>query len=167
MTAGRQILGRLLRLLLFALVAAAAVAFVVRTRGRELGPVPQVAAPKTTSASSGGYYILFRLARKRAEAQEEALLRTIAQNTQVSANDRERAAVDLTAVARAAREETEVESVLAGQGFANSAVVISGGGAMVVVPAAAMSVNAARRIGTDLWNLAGIAPEHVLIRPRA
>ena len=54
---------------------------------------------------------------------------------------------------------------MAGQGLAPSAVVISNQSAMVVVPAAEMSDRAAREIATDLWNLAGIAPEHVLIRP--
>lgn len=169
MKIGREALGRLWRLVLFAAVAVGAVAFVAGTRGRELRPVPQAVARNTRNgtAASGGYYILFRLARARAEAQEESVLRTVAAAAGASAADRARAGADLEAVARAAREESEIESVLRGQGFAQSAVVISNGGAVVVVPAKGMTVGAARRIGIDLWNLAGIAPERVLIRPRA
>lgn len=168
MKIGREALGRLWRLVLFAALAAAALSFVVRTRGRELRPVPEAVAPRSTQSTvaSGGYYILFRLARQRAEAQEESVLRTVAADAHASATDRARASADLEAVARAAREESEIESVLRGQGFSQSAVVISNGGAVVVVPAKAMTVGAAQRIGVDLWNLAGIAPERVLIRPR-
>ena len=161
------VLGRLWRLALFLAVAGGAALFVVRTRSVELGPAPQAAATRSPAAGQGGYYILFRLSRARAEAQEESVLRTVLADPGATAADRERASTELAAVARDAREESEVESVLAGQGFPRSAVVISNAHALVVVPARGMDLGAARRIGTDLWNLAGVAPEHVLIRPRA
>jgi hypothetical protein len=183
MAGRREWIGRMARLALFAAVAGGAIAFVLYTRGNELGPPPQntttsqksasqttrqsTSATTSESTSQGGYYILFRLARQRAEAQEEAVLRTIVSDAEASASDRAKASDELEALARAAREEGEVESILASQGFPSSAVVISNGSAMVIVPAAQMSDSTAARIGTDLWNLADIPPEQVLIRPRA
>ena len=166
MTARRRVAATILRLVLFAAIAAGAGAFVLRTRGQELGPTPQ-AASHAQSAGPSAYYINFRLARARSEAAEESVLRTILADSRAPAAARAKAEAELAAVAQAAREETEIESVLSGQGFRRSAVVISGTSAMVVVPARAMSLRAAARIGTDLWNLAGVEPQNVLIRPRA
>ncbi|MCL6595208.1 MAG: SpoIIIAH-like family protein [Firmicutes bacterium] len=171
----RAIVGRIARLALFLAVVAGALAFVLRTRGPEMAsPAPGKAGAgagaargSVASASGAGYYILFRLARQRAEAQEEALLRGILNDAHAAEGQRATAAEDLAALARWAREESEVEQVLAGQGVPESAVVISNGHAMVVLPARNMTVGMAERIGTDLWNLAGIAPWSVLIRPRA
>jgi hypothetical protein len=171
--AGRALWGPLGRLTLFAVIVVGATMFVLGTRGTEFGSVDQPvhATPSAragaSTADAGGYYILFNLARARAEAAEEAVLRTIIDAHDVSAEDRDKAGTELALIAERAREEAEIESVLAGQGLPESAVVISGTGAMVVVPARAMSAAVARRIGTDLWNLAGVSPEHVLIRPRA
>lgn len=165
-------LGRAVRLAVFGAVVVGAVAFVLRTRTQELavsGAPTRTSANKaqaSRNARAAGYYILFRLARQRAEAQEEALMRGILADRGLTTAEHDRAAADLAAIGTAARQEVEVEQILASQGFGQSAVVVSGGQAMVVVPAARMNDAAARRIGTDLWHLAGIAPEKVLIRPR-
>lgn|GEM_PF-5431788 len=160
--------GRLGRLALFGVVAAGAVAFVIRTRGPEMLSAPLTPPAKTkatNAASADGYFILFRLARQRAEAAEESLLRGILTSAKASPKAQDEAGATLSAVLQAAREEVEVEHVLTSQGFPQSAVVISNGQAMVVVPQNRMNDAAAARIGTDLWHLAGIEPEEVLIRP--
>lgn len=160
-------LGRAVRLAVFGAVVVGAVTFVLHTRGTEIAVSGTPRATAGAGANQAGYYILFRLARQRAEAQEEALMRGVVANRALSSAEHARAVADLTSLATDAREEVEVEQVLASQGIGQSVVVLSNGQAMVVVPKSDMSVGMAVRIGTDLWHLAGVAPEHVLIRPRA
>ena len=161
-------LGRAVRLAVFGAVVAGAVTFVLHTRKTELevSGTPSASTPAANPTSADGYYILFRLSRQRAEAQEEALMRGILANRSLPAPEHTRAARELAAVATAAREETEVEQLLASQGFPQSAVVLSNRQAMVVVPQKGMNDAKAQEIGTDLWHLAGIEPQNVLIRPR-
>jgi hypothetical protein len=166
-------MGQLWRLAALLGIAVGALAFVRHTRsGAALSPKvvvrgqAQRGLSTSSSASVDGYYILFRLAQQRAEAQERETLQHLLGTAGLSAQARARVAQQLAALAAASREETEVEGLLASQGIGESAVVISHGQAMVVVPAKGMSPNWAARIGTDLWHLAGIPPQDVLIRPR-
>lgn len=163
----QQWTARGLRLAVFGAVVVGAVAFVLHTRKTELevSGTPRLSTTNKQAAVQG-YYILFRLSRQRAEAQEEALMRGILANRSLPAADHVRAAKDLATIATDAREETEVEQLLASQGFPQSAVVLSNRQAMVVVPQSGMNDSKALQIGTDLWHLAGIEPQNVLIRPR-
>ncbi len=172
-----------LRLTLFAMIAAGAVAFVMRTRLPEVtafgtgkivhGVTSSAGTAKTSQAETQaqdalyGYYILSRLARTRAEAQEITTLRSMATNPRLSAKARVQAAANLDLVARWQREETEIETLLASQGFPESVVVISNSRAMVVVPEKGLNVGKVARIGTDVWNLANIPPQEVLVEPHA
>lgn len=187
---GRTRLMQGIRLTLFAAIAAGAVSFVVHSRIPEMatlgtgsgkttaritagtktraGTVPTSAASQQAAeASVYGYYILSRLSRQRAEAQEIDTLREIADNRSLSAKARAAAAANLDAVARWEREETEIETLLASQGFPQSVVVISNARAVVVVPANGLTAQKAARIGTDVWNLANIPPEEVIVQPHA
>lgn len=168
------------RLTIFAAVAAGAVSFVMRSRLPEVatlgsavpvtGSSPKgrtVSGPSAAAAAQSvyGYYILSRLGRQRAEAQEIATLRTVANDSHLTAKTRADAASTLDLVARWGREEVEIETLLASQGFPQSVVFISNDRATVVVPVKGLDAEKAAQIGTDVWNMANIPPQEVLVQP--
>lgn len=187
---GRNIVGQAVRITLFAAIVVGSTVFVLHTRWPEVTSLAGIGAPASSAAARAslgetppapssapdtmqaqervyGYYILSRLARARAEAQEIATLRSVADDPRLSLQARAQAAANLDLVAKWAREETEIETLLASQGFPESVVVISNARAMVVVPAQGMTAEKAARIGTDVWNLANIPPQEVLVEPHA
>jgi hypothetical protein len=166
-------LERLLRLALFVLLAAGSLTFVLQARPRTphldgAAPPPPRGARvggRAAATSGAGQVVLDQLAQARAEAQEEQLLLEALGRPHLGTAGRARAEEALLALERSLRQEGAVGQLLAAQGLGPALVTITGGRAVVVVPQARLSPAQLERIGQDLWRLAAIPPQNLVVKP--
>jgi hypothetical protein len=160
-------LDRYLRIALFVLVAGAAVSFAARTlpHAPHLDTAGRPAAAIARRAADAGTLILDQLDQARAEAQEAALLRQAAAADGASAAVRAAAVRALDALVQNEARERAVMQALAEQGFGPTLVTLSAGHALVAVSALRLDPDQLDRIGADLWSLAHVTPEDVVVRP--
>lgn len=141
-----------------------------RATGRPLTPAVQAAARAEAGGSAGsaaGYFAAARLRRAQSESRERAQLQQLSADGHASATLRAEAGQQLLQLEQLRQEETTAELILQAKGYAQSLVMLTPGGATVIVGASAFTATDAARVGQAVAQVAGLDPAQVQIIPHA
>ncbi|WP_051276580.1 SpoIIIAH-like family protein [Desulfovirgula thermocuniculi] len=113
------------------------------------------------------FFVDYRLDRERARSRQVEVLREVINNPQSSAEARKAAQEKLLALSQGMAQEVEVENLIRAKGFKDAAVYLDGKGATVVVRAAHITSEEARRIAELISRSTGVPEQNVVIIPRS
>lgn len=128
--------------------------------------LPAASADTWVSPVKSDFFEEFRLERERARSRETEALEKVANDSTTDPEVRRRAQEALLDAARKERLEFEAENLIRAKGYADAVVVISDGGASVVVNSGKLDQAGAQRIGDAVVRACGIDLRRITIVER-
>ena len=114
--------------------------------------------------STDGYFSSVEVSRKRARDEALEVLNAVVENDQASDSVKAEALAEIQTIAKEMSQESNIESILMGKGFAQCLAVINGDAANIVVRTEGQ-LNAAQlaQINAVVYEQAGIEPINITI----
>ncbi len=123
-----------------------------------------VAAPAGTDTADA--FSEYRLERDKARSAQIELLRGAAQDDRLSEERRAQLADELLQLLKKGEQEVQAETLLAARGFPQAVVVLTKGGATVIVPGI-LTQEGAARVGELISRVCSVSPESISIMDAA
>lgn len=155
--------------------AAAALPTVAPTAGQQTpaasaAPVSPGADTRGLGTRSGAtgdsFYLEYRLERDRLRSSEMEILEKLLDDPGLSEENRTRVQSRMMALLSAQETESNLENLLAAQGYSPAVVFLQGAGVTVVVGGTPLSSEDATRIGELVARTASVPPQNVVVMER-
>ena len=126
---------------------------------------------KPTGSEPGdtdSYFSSVEVSRQRARDEALEVLNAVVENDQASAEVKAEAMKEIQTIAKEMAQESNIESILLGKGFAQCIAVINGGSANIVVKAdGKLQSSQLAQINAVVYEQAGIQPANITITAKA
>ena len=126
---------------------------------------------KPTGSEPGdtdSYFSSVEVSRQRARDEALEVLNAVVENDQASAEVKAEAMKEIQTIAKEMAQESNIESILLGKGFAQCIAVINGGTANIVVKAdGKLQSSQLAQINAVVYEQAGIQPANITITAKA
>ncbi len=163
---------QIVRFAAFVTVLAVLLGYVVyhRTSSDSTALSAAVTAQKHQSnsvANLENYFVNYRMQRDRVMTEEIATLKALIANPSISQTAKDQASATMVRDTQELKEETQTEGLLSARGFPLSAVTVTQNKAVVVVGGSSLTSEQVGRIADTITDVTSLAPEDVVILPKA
>ena len=119
-------------------------------------------------SDTDSYFSSVEVSRQRARDEALEVLNAVVENDQASAEVKAEAMKEIQTIAKEMAQESNIESILLGKGFAQCIAVINGGSANIVVQAdGKLQSSQLAQINAVVYEQAGIQPANITITAKA